>query len=496
MHQPGFENRKTLIFDRIRMRRVRNTFSFNLRNVFLILFFFTGFFTSREVAAQQNFYDTDLLKPEFHSGRRDAFRKLMPENTVAVLFSNPVRNRSNDVDYQYSPDPDLYYLTGLMEPHSALLIFSKPVSADGKLISEMLFVQDRDSLNEIWNGRRIGLTGAVQHLGFENVFLNKDFADKLPDFSDFDRVLVKYPTDIKESKFSRPSLNSMVHQFKEHLEKSGKESSVPSLLKLMATLREIKLPEELVLLQKAVDITVEGFAEVIRAIEPGITEYQAQAIVEFYFKHRGAEFPGYGSISGGGENTCVLHYVTNRKTTKDGDLLLMDMGAEYHGYTADVTRTVPVNGKYNNEQLQIYNLVLEAQEAGIKACRSGNSFQEPGKAAMDVISKGLVKLGLISTPAEARKYFNHGTSHYLGLEVHDPGNYGLLKPGMVITVEPGIYIPKGSKCDKKWWDIGIRIEDDVLITDNEPFVMSGKLPKKADEIEKLMQEKSLFNHVK
>lgn len=478
------------------MHRIRNTFSFILGNVSLILFFFIGFFHPGQTVAQQNFYDTDLLKPEFHSGRRDALRKLMPENTMAVFFSNPVRNRSNDVDYQYSPDPDLYYLTGLMEPHSALVVFSKPVSVDGKSISEMIFVQDRDSLNEIWNGRRLGLEGARNTLGIEHVFLNKEFADKLPDLSGFDRVLVKFPTDIKESKSARPSLNSMVHQFRELLEKSGAESSVPALLKLMATLREIKLPEELVLLQKAVDITVEGFAEVIRAIEPGITEYQAQAIVEFYFKHRGAEFPGYGSISGGGENTCVLHYVTNRKTTSDGDLLLMDMGAEYHGYTADVTRTVPVNGKFTNEQLQIYNLVLEAQEAGIRACRSGNSFQEPGRVALDIIAKGLIRLGLISNPAEARKYFNHGTSHYLGLEVHDPGNYGMLQPGMVITVEPGIYIPKGSKCDKRWWDIGIRIEDDVLITDNEPFVMSGKLPKKAAEIEKLMQEKSLFNQVK
>jgi Xaa-Pro aminopeptidase len=478
------------------MHRIRNTFAFKLRNVFLVLFFLSGVFIPFQSSSQQNFYDTDLLEPEFHQGRRQAFRQLMPEKTVAVIFSNPVRNRSNDVDYQYSPDPDLYYLTGLMEPHSALLLFSEPVTVDGVTMNEMLFVQDRDSLNEIWNGKRLGLAGSKSHLKFDHVFLNKEFSTKLPDFSALEKIMVKFPTDIKVSKSSRPGLNSMVFQLNEHIEKSGKESSVPSLLKLMATLREIKLPEELTLLQKAVDITVEGFAEVIRAIEPGITEYQAQAIVEFYFKHRGAEFPGYGSISGGGENTCVLHYVTNRKTTSDGDLLLMDMGAEYHGYTADVTRTVPVNGKFSNEQLQIYNLVLEAQEAGIKACRTGNAFQDPGKAAMEVISKGLVKLGIISAPAEARKYFNHGTSHYLGLEVHDPGNYGPLKPNMVITVEPGIYIPKGSKCDKKWWDIGIRIEDDVLITDNEPFVMSGKLPKKAAEVEKLMLEKSLFNQVK
>jgi Xaa-Pro aminopeptidase len=496
VHYSGFENRKALILNRIRMHRIRNTFSFNLRNVSLILFFFMGAFLPKQSFSQQNFFDTDLLKPEFHEGRRTALRQIMPENSVAVIFSNPVRNRSNDVDFQYAPDPDLYYLTGLMEPHAVLLVFSSPVSIDGVPVYELLFVQDRDSLNEIWNGKRLGLDGAKTHLGINHVYNNKSFPAILPDFSSFDRILVKFPSDIRESKSSRTTLNSMVYLLKEHIEKSGKEASVPAMLKLMASLREIKLPEEIKLLQKAVDITVEGFAEVIRAIEPGITEYQAQAIVEFYFKHRGAEYPGYGSISGGGGNTCVLHYVTNRKTTQDGDLLLMDMGAEYHGYTADVTRTVPVNGKFSEEQLQIYNLVLEAQEAGIKACKAGNSFQEPGKVAMDIISNGLIKLGLINSPGEARKYFNHGTSHYLGLEVHDPGNYGPLKPGMVITVEPGIYIPKGSKCDKKWWDIGIRIEDDVLITDSEPFVMSGKLEKKAVDIEKLMQEKSLFNQVK
>lgn len=476
------------------MHRIRHIALNLFRSISLILFFF--YLPSDGSFAQQNFYDTDLLTPEFHQERRQEFRKLLPPNSIAFIFSNPVRNRSNDVDFQYIQDPDLYYLTGLMEPHSVLVVMSDSIMLDHIATRELLFVQTRDSVNEIWNGRRLGVEGASSHLGITPVFANTEFADRLPDLSAFDKVLVKFPTDIKESKTSRSTLNKMVYLLREALEKAGKDPAVPQIFKVLATLREIKQPEELVLMQKAIDITVEGLAEAIRGLKPGMTEYQAQAIVEFYFKYRGAEYPGYGSISGGGENTCVLHYVTNRRRLAEGDLLLMDMGAEYHGYTADVTRTIPANGVFSEAQKEIYNLVLAAQEAGIRASKPGNRFQDPGKAAMEVIANGLMQLGITKSESEARKYFNHGTSHYLGLEVHDPGNYGPLGPGMVITVEPGIYIPRGSKCDKKWWEIGIRIEDDILITDNEPIVMSGKLPKTIEELEKMMKEKSLFDSLK
>jgi Xaa-Pro aminopeptidase len=459
------------------------------RRIFLILFSFTTLPFSAE--AQQNFYDSDLPGKEFHSGRRAAFKAALPANSIAVLFSNPVRNRSNDVDFQYIQDPDFYYLTGVMEPHAVLVIANTPLG-----YTETLFVRERDSLDEIWNGRRLGPEGAREMTGIDQVFSARKFRDHLPDLASFDQVLVKFPTDIRESKSSKPTLNALVYQFRQALDESGKETNIPALLRIMATLREIKLPAEIELLQKAVDITCEGFAEVMSAIRPGFTEYQAQAVVEFYFKYRGAEYPGYGSIAGGGENSCVLHYVTNRKKLSSGDLLLMDMGAEYHGYTADITRTIPVNGKFSPEQRIIYDLVLKAQEAGISACVTGNSFHKPHQVAMEIIGKGLVDLGIISKSSDARKYFNHGTSHYLGLEVHDPGSYGPLKPGVVLTVEPGIYIPPGSPCDKKWWNIGIRIEDNILITENEPFVMSGKLVKSAIEIEKLMEEASLFDSLK
>nr|MBA3901631.1 M24 family metallopeptidase [Bacteroidota bacterium] len=189
----------------------------------------------------------------------------------------------------------------------------------------------------------------------------------------------------------------------------------------------------------------------------------------------------------------ILHYTTNRRTLKDGDLLVADVGAEYHGYTADVTRTLPVNGKFSKEQKIIYDIVLEAQTAGIAACKAGNKFKGPHNIATEIIRKRLMEHGIIKSPMESNLYFMHGTSHYLGLDVHDEGLYGNLAPGNVITVEPGIYIPEGSPCDPKWWNIGVRIEDDILITSGAPVNLSRYAPRTTEEIEKLMQEDSIFN---
>jgi len=464
---------------------------FSWFHFFCFIFLFNLFYF--QLAGQQNQFDTDLLSPSFHQDRRDTLRKLLPENSCAILLSNPLRNRSNDVDFQYSQDPDFYYLTGLVEPNSLVIIFKSPVDIDGTKTNELIFVQERDPESEKWNGIRLGIPG-VKKLGFETVMLNRDFEN----FSfprNIDRILVKFPTDIRETG-RKPGINWLVSKLKSKIEALEKEAEILPLIKILASLREIKKPEELLLLQKAVDISMEGLKEAIRAIEPGMKEYQAQSIVEFYFQYRGAEYPGYGSIAGSGLNSCILHYTTNRKTLREGDMIVMDMGAEYHGYTADITRSVPVNGKFTAEQKQIYDLVLKAQLDGIQKSRPGNSFYDPHKAAMDIITGGLLELGIIRETSEARRYFNHGTSHYLGLEVHDPGTYGQLKPGMVITVEPGVYIPENSPCDKKWWNIGIRIEDDILITEGEPVVMSGALPKSWQEIEKIMAEKSLFNTIK
>jgi len=234
----------------------------------------------------------------------------------------------------------------------------------------------------------------------------------------------------------------------------------------------------------------------MKALVPGMKEYQAQGVVEYMFKKEGSEYVGYPSIVGGGENSCILHYETNRKKLDPGNLLVIDAGAEYHGYTADVTRTLPVDGTFSYEEKAIYNIVLEAQEAGIKASREGAEFRAPHNAAAAIIQKGLQDLGIIKNPEDYLKYFFHGTSHYLGLDVHDAGNYGKLAPNTIITVEPGIYIAAGSDCDPKWWNIGVRIEDDVLITASDPEILSGSLPKTIPEIEALMKQESLFNKIR
>jgi Xaa-Pro aminopeptidase len=224
-----------------------------------------------------------------------------------------------------------------------------------------------------------------------------------------------------------------------------------------------------------------------------MTEYQVQALGEYEFKKFGAESPGYTSICGSRENSTILHYNSNRRIMNDSDLILLDMGAEYHGYSSDVTRTIPVNGKFTSDQRLIYELVLKAQNAGIKACIAGNEFNSAHKAAVEVLAEGLVKLGIIKDPADYSKYYMTGTSHYLGLDVHDVGTRGPLKPGTVITVEPGIYIEENSDCDPKWWNIGIRIEDDILITDKGPVNLSEAAPRNVEEIQNLHIQLPVIN---
>jgi len=254
-------------------------------------------------------------------------------------------------------------------------------------------------------------------------------------------------------------------------------------------LREVKTPEEVALVQRAVDITGAALREAITAMEPGWAEYDIEAVLEYTFRRMGSEHPGFPSIVGSGENSVMLHYDTNRRVTRAGDLVVMDVGASYRGYTADVTRTAPVDGRFTKEQRAIYEIVLEAQEAAIGAVKAGASFGAPGEAASLVLSRGLAKLGLIRSPedyAGLRRFFPHGTSHYLGLQVHDVGSYRALRTGAVVTIEPGIYIAPAPDIEPRWWNVGIRIEDDVLVTEGKPVVLSAGIPKDPDEIEALM----------
>lgn len=440
-------------------------------------------------------YDTDLLNADFHAGRREALRELMPANSVAFIFANPVRNRSNDVDFEYHQDPDFYYLTGLTEPNAVVMILSEERKIDGVKTNEIIFVQPRDATLEMWNGPRLGVDGVTQQLGFEDAFENTQFSEFDLELSSFDNVYYfGLPEDISDDKYNKGDLYSLIQDFEFNLAQTNDEQENTSKLpEWMAQLREIKLDEEMILLRKAIDITCAAQIELMKALNPEMAEYQGEAIVEFFFKNYGAEYAGFPSIVGGGENSCILHYITNRKPLIDGDMLVVDIGAEYHGYTADVTRTMPVDGVFSEEEKAIYNLVLQAQQAGVEVCKPGNKFWLPGQKAMAVIANGLIELGIITNKTDARLYFPHGTSHYLGLDVHDAGLYGPLEAGNVITVEPGIYIPEGSDCDEKWWNIGIRIEDDVLITEDGYEVLSDCVPKTIEEIEAIMAEESIFN---
>lgn len=261
----------------------------------------------------------------------------------------------------------------------------------------------------------------------------------------------------------------------------------------LATMRETKTVEELKVLTKAVRISAVGQIEVMKAMKPHMSETELQGIHEFVYKKYGAEYEGYPSIVGAGNNGCILHYVENNKTKVGNDLVLMDLGAEYRGYTADVTRTIPANGKFTKEQKAIYDLVYKAQEAGIEKYVIGEKMSAPNKIAKQIINEGLVKLGIIKSVKEKHMYFPHGTSHHIGLDVHDPGNYNKFEKNMVVTMEPGIYIPEGSPCDKKWWGIAVRIEDDILVTENGPVNLSAEAPRTSKEIEKMMAKPSVLD---
>ena len=458
---------------------------------------------------------SDYLSSEFHKERRDLLRQKMPSNSVAVFFSNPVRNRANDVDFIYHQDPNFYYLTGHKEPHSVLLIFKDQQEVNGQQYNEIIFVRQHDALRELYDGGRLGKEGAQENLKFEVALEGPDFKNYNIDFSKFDKVLFyQFNNDVRQTN-EEGDLYDLIAQFKEKvgypdesqlsIEPKQTNIDLSGLDPIMNDLRGIKTTEELELLRKAVNISAMGQAEVMKAMKPGMSEFEVQGLHEFIFKKYQAEYEGYPSIVGSGNNGCVLHYIDNYKPKiEDGALILMDLGAEYHGYTADVTRTIPVNGKFTEEQKAIYDLVYEAQEAAADICKAGTTFAELYNATAKVVNEGLVELGIykstnpddIINPETGRnRYYPHGCCHHIGLDVHDKGNYSKLEENMVITIEPGIYISEGSPADPKWWEIPVRIEDDYLITKDGCELLSDMAPRKSEEIEELMKQPSLFDQL-
>lgn len=502
-------------------------------------------------------YFEDGLTSEWHKERRAELRKLMPANSVAVFFNNPVKNRTNDVDYIYHPNTDFFYLTGFREPNAVLVIYSESRQVNGKMTDEQIFMQNRDPRAEMWNGKRLGTEGMMSELGIEDAVLNSEFAAKSGiNLQDFDKILTFSLSESIEGSSSNDPLIQMVNEFKSAtaypeklnevsaqvyrmIKNSDLESSdrvvqmlkryerqypdmmedplissfmnaespekrmvvkgeipeqkldISSLESMMSALREIKTPEEIVLLKKAVLISAIGQIEVMKAAKVGMTEREIQGVHEFIYKRYGAEELGYPSIVGGGNNGCILHYIENDKRDLTDRLLLMDLGAEWRGYTADVTRTIPINGKFNAEEKAIYELVYQAQEAGIAISKPGATFQDIDVAGRQIINDGLAKLGIIKK-GESHMYFPHGTSHHIGLDVHDRGTRDPLKEGVVFTIEPGIYIPEGSDCDPKWWGIAVRIEDDILITKDGAVNLSGDAPRTVAAIEEMMRLPSVL----
>ncbi len=484
----------------------------------------------------------------------------MPENSVAVIFAYPERVFSNDVNYVYHPNPDLYYLSGYKEPDAVLIIF-KEMQKKGDLgYNEIMYARRRNPAQEIWDGRRLGVEGVKNQLGFNVVYNSDEFAKFPVDFSGFSKVLYdEIPDDIgastllktvktfvetakvKQSQsrstmqvyniianYTTPSnLANRVSRIKSMMAETSDEEfkNDPLILELLnkpdsatlasvsqkikanpfptqqyntiiSSLREIKTPEELALLRKSVFISSVAHAEVMKAITPNMSEMELAGLHEYVHKKYGAEWEGYPPIVGAGANGCILHYEENNMTQVKNQLVLMDVGSEYHGYSADVTRTVPANGKFTAEQKAIYQLVYDAQEAVFKICKEGTPWNQLNEKATEVLAEGLIKLGIIKDKGEVRRYYMHGVSHHMGLDVHDKNISRSLKENMVITVEPGIYIPKGSPCDPKWWDIGVRIEDDVVIGKNGFENLSLAAPRKAEDIEKLALKKSVFNDLK
>ena len=526
----------------------------NLTRVYVPIICFLGLlFSPLSIAAQKS-----ELSSEFHKKQRQQLREKLPNNSVAVYFSAPVRNRANDVDFEYHPDPNFYYLTGWNEPHAVLIVYSSPQKDLEGTYFEKLYVRERDANNEMWNGRQLGVEGA-RKMGLDRVASKKDFSTEQNDFSRFDSVLMfDFKNDVRDNKNDSSDLFDLQKHFKNVINypdnfdadryrlyqriRSAVESEVIPLKKriyymmerdsslkddpviidfmrvgegtvltdlkkqsafllkdynfdinqlgsFMASLRENKTEEEILLIKKAVRISTQGQLEVMKAIHPEMTEREVQGIHQLVFKKYGAAHEGYPSIVGAGDNACVLHYITNDKTDLKNQLILMDLGAEYKGYTADVTRTIPVSGTFTPEQKALYQIVYDAQTAGINAAVAGASFTAISEVTYEVVKTGLLELGLIQESKEYRRYLPHGIAHHIGLDVHDPGLYENLAPNMVITVEPGIYVPEGSPCDPKWWNIGIRIEDDILITAEGPVNLSKDAPRSWQEIEKVMLEK-------
>ncbi len=427
---------------------------------------------------------------EYARRRQDLMRQI--GDGIAVIPSAPISTRNGDVHYRYRADSDFFYLTGFNEPEAVAVL------APGRKGGEFLmFCRERDAAQEMWDGDRAGLDGAVSHFKADDAFPIEDMEDILPNllenrskvycnlgrYPDFDKELLNWVNDTRTRKRSGITVPGELVDLGYFLHES----------------RLIKRAPELKIMRKAAAISAEAHRRAMAQCKPGLFEYEIEAELEYAFRKGGAQYPAYPSIVAAGANACVLHYIQNSDRLRKGDLLLIDAGAEIDCYCADITRTFPVSGKFSGRQRAIYDIVLEAQLAAIDRVKPGADFNAPHEAAVRTIAAGLKDLKLLKGSLDSiiergnyRKFFVHRTSHWLGMDVHDVGEYRvngawrMLEPGMVLTIEPGIYIPAKPGYPKEWHGIGIRIEDDVLVTRNAPEVLTDEAPKAPEAIEALM----------
>ena len=420
------------------------------------------------------------------------FMRRMQRNSVAIIPAAREATRSNDTNYRFRQDSDFFYLTGFEEPEAIAVV--KP----GDAHEYVLFVRPRDPEREIWDGRRAGVEGAKSEFGAQEAFPVADFDAKLAEILN-DAETLYYRLGVH-----RELDDKIIREISRMRSMNRKPIHPPTTIVDPATiiheLRVIKSPDELELMQKAADIAAEAHVEAMKAARPGMREYELEALIEQVFRRHGAAGPAYTSIVGAGPNATVLHYINNDGELRDGELLLVDAGAEYKGYASDITRTFPINGRYSAAQREIYELVLKAQMACVEMVRPGVTHDQLKQHSIEVLTEGMVELGLLQGEPEQlikdksyEKFYMHGLGHMLGIDVHDVGAYYFgkesraLEPGVVMTVEPGLYIaPDTAGVPEKYLGIGVRIEDDVLCTDRAPRVLTTKVPKQVEEIEALI----------
>lgn len=428
------------------------------------------------------------LSPDVFAARRARFLETVGAG-VAVIPAAPVFLRNGDVEHDYRPDSDLYYLTGFEEPHAVLVMTNQHPEH-----RSVLFVQRRDPEREIWDGPRAGVEGAVRDFGVDAAFNIEELAEKLPEYlCDVQRVHYRVGRGHPFDKQFFAAMNAVRRKARQGI---AAPSEIIDPDRTVHGMRLRKGPEEIELMRRALDITGEAHYRAMQIAAPGRFEYEIEAEMRRIFRERGSERPAYGFIVGSGPNATILHYRTSRRQMLDGELLLIDAGCEFDGYASDITRTFPVNGKFTGPQKALYSICLEAEEKAIEATVVGANLDSIHEVAAKIIAQGLIDEGLIKGSLEQameeelyKPFYMHRTSHWLGMDVHDVGGYhadGKVRPleaGMVLTVEPGIYVATDADVDERWRGIGIRIEDDILVTEDGNDNLSAAIPKSIEAVE-------------